>query len=172
MKEYVFVVTGGFNTGKTSFVRTASDKKHVPVKFIAPENIIGQWGSIAVRGGIFHIYEPAATRRFDLMWQIFEGNHLAGYIVMLDSTSPRSFRDSKSIIEAFQIYCPAPYLVAANKQDSPEAWGVEDIKIALRIPTDLLVVPCIATDRASVANVLLTLCDKILEDGEQNQAEK
>jgi len=58
------------------------------------------------------------------MWEILKDGFV-GWIVMLDSKHPGTFRESKSILETFRAYAPTPYVVAANFQDSPDAWSVE-----------------------------------------------
>jgi hypothetical protein len=54
-------------------------------------------------------------------------------------------------------------VVAANKQDMQDAWPPEDLRIALKVRPDVKLLPCVATDRESVKNVLLELLYSILE---------
>ena len=46
----------------------------------------------------------------------------------------------------------------------PEAWSPDDLRIALRIEENVKLLPCIATDKESVKNVLLELLYSILEE--------
>jgi hypothetical protein len=89
---------------------------------------------------------------------------------MVDSTKPETFREAKRILETFEGYAATPYVVAANKQDMEDAWEPEDLRIILRLKTEVKILPCIATDKESVKNVLLELLYSILEqideDGE------
>ncbi|MGC8874161.1 MAG: GTP-binding protein, partial [Chloroflexia bacterium] len=55
------------------------------------------------------------------------------------------------------------YVVVANKQDAENAWGAEELRLALRLPTDVQVLPCVALDRESVKNVLLELLYLVLQ---------
>jgi hypothetical protein len=59
--------------------------------------------------------------------------------------------------------------VAANKQDHPDAWSPDDLRIALKIDSGIKVVPCVARERESVKGALLELLYSILErmDAEQ-----
>jgi hypothetical protein len=59
--------------------------------------------------------------------------------------------------------------VAANKQDVDDAWSPEDLRIALRIPEAVSMVPCVATERGSVKEVLLELLYSILELMEEEE---
>jgi signal recognition particle receptor subunit beta len=85
---------------------------------------------------------------------------------MVDSAKPETFREAKSILETFRAYAPTPYVVAANKQDHPDAWEPEDLRIALRIEESVKLLPCIAKDKESVKSVLLELLYSILEEME------
>jgi signal recognition particle receptor subunit beta len=57
-------------------------------------------------------------------------------------------------------------VVAANKQDHEEAWSIEDLRIALRLAPEVKLIPCVATDREKVKNVLLELLYSILAEME------
>jgi len=89
---------------------------------------------------------------------------MLGFVVMVDSTKPETFREAKAILETFRAYAPTPYVVAANKQDIPDAWPAEDLRVALRIDDNVKLLPCIAKDKESVKNVLLELLYAILEE--------
>jgi signal recognition particle receptor subunit beta len=54
-------------------------------------------------------------------------------------------------------------VVAANKQDQPNAWSQDDLRLALDIPPEIPVVPCVATDKESVKRVLVALLDEVLK---------
>jgi signal recognition particle receptor subunit beta len=88
---------------------------------------------------------------------------MLGFVVMVDSTRPETFREARSILETFRAYAPTPYVVAANKQDVKDAWEVQDIRHALRLDGDTKILPCIATDKHHVKTVLLELLYSILD---------
>ena len=54
-----------------------------------------------------------------------------------------------------------PYVVAANKQDLSGATPVAKIRRAMNLPADVLVMPCVATRKTSVRQVLLQLRDLV-----------
>jgi signal recognition particle receptor subunit beta len=91
---------------------------------------------------------------------------MLGFIVLVDSTRPETFREARSILETFRAYAPTPYVVAANKQDKKDAWDVDDMRHALRLDAKTKLLPCIATDRKSVKDVLLELLYSILAEME------
>jgi signal recognition particle receptor subunit beta len=99
------------------------------------------------------------------MWEILSEGML-GFIVMVDSTRPETFREARSILETFRAYAPTPYVVTANKQDLEDAWDIDDMRIALRLDPSLKFLPCTATNKDSVKNVLLELLYSILAEME------
>jgi hypothetical protein len=111
---------------------------------------------------VLYLFGTPGQRRFDFMWEILAEGML-GFVVMLDSVRPETFREARSILDTFRAYAPVPYVVAANKQDLEDAWSPEDLRIALRIPRDVKVLPCVANNRDSVQQVLLELLFSVLE---------
>jgi signal recognition particle receptor subunit beta len=88
---------------------------------------------------------------------------MLGFVVMVDSTKPETFREARRILETFESYAGTPFVVAANKQDQDDAWEPEDLRIILRLPETVKVLHCIATEKESVKNVLLELLYSVLE---------
>jgi signal recognition particle receptor subunit beta len=99
------------------------------------------------------------------MWEILSEGML-GFVVMVDSARPETFREARSILETFRAYAPTPYVVAANKQDREDAWELSDIRIALRLDPKVKLLPCVAPDKETVKNVLLELLYSILAEME------
>lgn len=89
---------------------------------------------------------------------------MLGFIVMVDSTRPETFREARSILETFRAYAPTPYVVAANKQDMEDAWDLEDMRHALRLDGKVKLLPCVATDKGTVKTVLVELLTNVLAD--------
>lgn len=174
MQTVKMVVTGPFSSGKTEFIRSISEIDVVSTeRGISSENereqkdnttVAMDFGRITVDDDlVLYLFGTPGQRRFDFMWEILAEGML-GFIVMVDSAKPETFREAKSILETFRAYAPTPYVVAANKQDHPDAWEPEDLRIALRIEPDVKLLPCIAKERDSVKNVLLELLYTILEE--------
>lgn len=172
MQTVKMVVTGPFSAGKTQFIQTISEIDVVSTekKISRPEERIKDQTTVAMDFGritidddlVLYLFGTPGQRRFDFMWEILSEGML-GFIVLLDSVRPETFREARSILETFRSYAPVPYVVAANKQDLEDAWQPEDLRIALRIPPEVKVLPCVATSRVSVKNVLLELLYSILE---------
>ena len=111
---------------------------------------------------VLYLFGTPGQKRFDFMWEILSEGML-GFIVVVDSTRPETFREARSILDTFRGYASTPYVVAANKQDQEDAWTPEDLRIALKVDSNVKLLPCIAQDRESVKNVLLELLYAVLE---------
>ena len=103
------------------------------------------------------------------MWEILSEGML-GFVVMVDSTRPETFREARSILETFRAYAPTPYVVAANKQDKEDAWDSEDMRIALRLDPKVKLLPCVAIDKENVKTILLELLYSILAEMDAGEA--
>jgi signal recognition particle receptor subunit beta len=168
------VITGPFSSGKTEFIRSISEIDVVTTeRGISSEaeravkdstTVAMDFGRITVDDDlVLYLFGTPGQRRFDFMWEILAEGML-GFVVMVDSTKPETFREAKSILETFRAYAPTPYVVAANKQDMSEAWNTDDLRIALRIEDGIKLLPCVASNKESVKTVLLELLYSILEE--------
>ena len=150
MQTVKMVVTGPFNAGKTEFIRSVSEINVVSTerKISSESERIKETTTVAMDFGritvddelVLYLFGTPGQKRFDFMWEILSEGML-GFVVMVDSAKPETFREAKSILETFRAYAPTPYVVAANKQDHPDAWDPEDLRIALRIEEDVKLLP-------------------------------
>ncbi len=175
MQTVKMVVTGPFSAGKTQFIRSVSEIDVVSTErkvSAEGERSVKQATTVAMDFGritvdedlVLYLFGTPGQKRFDFMWEILSEGML-GFIVMVDSTRPETFR-GRSILETFRAYAPTPYVVAANKQDANDAWDLEDMRHALRLDSKVKLLPCVATDKATVKNVLLELLYSILAEME------
>ena len=165
------VVTGPFSAGKTEFVNTVSEIDVVSTErdISAEEERIKQRTTVAMDFGritvddslVLFLFGTPGQKRFDFMWEILSEGML-GFIVMVDSTRPETFREASNVLNAFRSFSPTPYVIAANKQDLEDAWDLDDMRIALRLDENEQLVPCVAQDKESVKQVLLALLENIL----------
>jgi hypothetical protein len=168
------VVTGPFNAGKTQFIQSVSEIDVVSTErkvSKAAEKTVKDVTTVAMDFGritvdddlVLYLFGTPGQKRFDFMWEILSEGML-GFVVIVDSTRPETFREARAILETFRAYAPTPYVVAANKQDMPEAWDIDDVRHALRLDGTTRILPCVATDRSTVKTVLLQLLYNILEE--------
>jgi small GTP-binding protein len=171
MQIVKIVVTGPFSAGKTQFIQTISEIDVVATerKISRPEEGIKDQTTVAMDFGritvdeslVLYMFGTPGQRRFDFMWEILAEGML-GFVVLLDSVRPETFREARSILDTFRSYAPVPYVVAANKQDLEDAWSPEDLRIALHIPEEVKVVSCVAIDQESAQSVVLELLYSVL----------
>jgi small GTP-binding protein len=172
MQTVKMVVTGPFNAGKTEFIRSVSEIDVVSTERkitdvtsrVKKETTVAMdFGRISVDDDlVLYLFGTPGQKRFDFMWEILSEGML-GFVVLVDSIRPETFREARRILDIFRSYARTPYVVAANKQDMEDAWSTEDLRIALKVHPDIKLLPCVATDRESVKAVLLELLYCILE---------
>jgi uncharacterized protein len=172
MKAVKMVVTGPFAAGKTAFIQSISEIDVVSTErsisdgtqVIKDETTVAMdFGRITVdQDLVLYLFGTPGQKRFDFMWEILSEGML-GFIVLVDSTRPETFRQARQILDVFREYSDTPFVVAANKQDVQDAWPPEDLRFALKLNAEDKVLPCVATDMKTVKNILLELLYSILE---------
>lgn len=172
MQAVKMVVTGPFAAGKTAFITSVSeiDPVRTEQKITSGAERIKDTTTVAMDFGritvdddlVLYLFGTPGQRRFDFMWDILSEGML-GFVILVDSTKPETFREAKRILETFQSYSTTPFVVAANKQDHEDAWEPEDLRIILRLDGSVKVLPCVSIDKESVKNVLLELLYSILD---------
>ena len=178
MQAVKMVVTGPFSAGKTAFIGAVSEIDVVSTerKISSASEAIKESTTVAMDFGritvdddlVLYLFGTPGQRRFDFMWEILSEGML-GFIVLVDSTRPETFREAKRILETFQSYANTPFVVAANKQDHEDAWEPEDLRIILRLEPDVKVLPCVSIDKESVKNALLELLYSILDQLDEQE---
>jgi small GTP-binding protein len=173
MQTVKMVVTGPFNSGKTAFIQSVSEIDVVSTerKISSEEERIKETTTVAMDFGritvdddlVLYLFGTPGQKRFDFMWEILSEGML-GFVVMVDSARPETFREARGILQTFRAYAPTPYVVAANKQDVDDAWEVDDLRIALKLDPNVKMLPCVAMDKETVKTVLLELLYSILEE--------
>jgi signal recognition particle receptor subunit beta len=172
MQTVKMVVTGPFNAGKTEFIRSVSEIEVVSTERrisdttsrVKEETTVAMdFGRITIDDQlVLYLFGTPGQKRFDFMWEILSEGML-GFVIMVDSVRPETFREARRILDIFRAYAFTPYVVAANKQDMQDAWSPEDLRIALKIRPGVKLLPCVATDKESVKSVLLELLYNILD---------
>jgi small GTP-binding protein len=179
MQTVKMVVTGPFNAGKTAFIQSVSEIDVVATerKITTEAEKVKETTTVAMDFGritvdddlVLYLFGTPGQKRFDFMWEILSEGML-GFIVMVDSTRPETFREARSILQTFRAYAPTPYVVAANKQDMSDAWELDDMRLALRLDPNIKLLPCTARKKESVKTVLLELLYSILAEMETDEA--
>lgn len=179
MQAVKMVITGPFNSGKTAFISSVSEIDVVSTerRITSAAEQVKEMTTVAMDFGritvgsdlVLYLFGTPGQRRFDFMWEILSEGML-GFVVMVDSTKPETFREARRILETFESYAGTPFVVAANKQDQEDAWEPEDLRIILRLPETVKVLHCVATEKESVKSVLLELLYSVLERIDEESA--
>lgn len=172
MQTVKMVITGPFSAGKTEFIQSVSEIDVVSTerKISDYTRTVKESTTVAMDFGritidedlVLYLFGTPGQKRFDFMWEILSEGML-GFVVMVDSTKSETFREAQEIIQIFRGYSNTPFVIAANKQDLSDAWTPEDLRIVLGLHPEIKVLPCVATDKESVKQVLLELLYSILE---------
>lgn len=181
MQTVKMVVTGPFSAGKTSFIGCVSEIAVVSTErnISGSERAVKEKTTVAMDYGrisidkdlVLYLFGTPGQKRFDFMWEILSEGML-GFVVMVDSARPETFREARRILDTFRSYSATPFVVAANKQDDDDAWAPEDLRIAMGLDKHVRILPCIATSRSSVKEVLIELLTEVLEQMPDEPAQR
>ena len=162
MAAYKLVVTGPFNSGKTEFVKTASDipviltEKNITTEdrgIKAQTTVAMDFGRITIGDDVIHLFGTPGQTRFQFMWEIL-ASEMNAFIVLVDSTDKPSFPDAAELIRQFSSFVDVPHLVVANKRDLPGTASIDEIRAGTRLGPNANIPLCSANDRQSVIDVI------------------
>ena len=170
--SYKVVVTGPFNSGKTTFISTISDIAVVSTErrittedqdIKAETTVAMDYGRVDVNGTVLHLHGTPGQARFSFMWDIL-AHEMNAFVLLVDSTDKHSLPDAAELITLFAGVYAVPYLVAANKSDLPGV-SLNDVRRGANTGRDVTIMPCIATRRSSVRLVLQQVIELIENRG-------
>jgi len=164
------IVTGPFSSGKTQFVKTASDipvvtterkLSHREKGVKAQTTVAMDYGRVAIGDDVLHLNGTPGQARFDFMWDILS-KEMKGLVLVVDAAAEDTFEEAKTMLDEFLAPNPAtPFVVAANKQDRDDALTPEKLRRALGLGGEAFILPCTASQRTSVQFVLKQLAKTI-----------
>ena len=167
MASYKIVVTGPFNSGKTAFIKSISDIEVVSTErkittedrgIKAETTVAMDYGRAKLNDDVLYLSGTPGQTRFDFMWEILS-NEMDAFIVLVDATDTPSFPEAAELVEQFTNYVNVPYLIVANKSDLQGAAGLAEVRRGTKAGSDITVMPCVATQKSSVRQVLLQMVD-------------
>jgi uncharacterized protein len=166
------VVTGPFAAGKTTLIRTISeitvlstekDITDATKSRKAETTVAMDFGRITIDHDlVLYLFGTPGQDRFDFMWEIL-GEGMLGYVLLLDAHRPESLDEAVGILAAFQKMAKVPFVVALNRAEGNDPDAESRVRAALNLEPTVPVVPCDATDRQSVKNVLLALLYAVVD---------
>jgi uncharacterized protein len=173
MQSVKVVVTGPFNAGKTTFIKSVSEITVLSTEREVSDSSAGSGGetTVAMDFGritisddvVLYIFGTPGQERFSFMWETLSEGML-GFVLLVDARDESSMTDATSIISFFRNMSSVPFVIAANRVDPSD--GLDDIRERLGIEDSIEILPVDARDRESVKGVLLALLYRILESME------
>ncbi len=169
------VVTGPFAAGKTTLIRTISEITVLSTERgitdstrsrKAETTVAMDFGRITIdRDLVLYLFGTPGQDRFDFMWEIL-GEGMIGYLLLVDAEREDSVQEAASILGAFRTMARVPYVVGLNRAAADDNALIDSVRTRLEIPADVAILPCDATDKESVKNVLLALLYAVLDEVE------
>jgi len=166
------VVTGPFAAGKTTLIRTISEITVLSTEKDITDDTRSQkaettvamdFGRITIDHDlVLYLFGTPGQDRFDFMWEIL-GEGMLGYVLLVDAHRPESLAEAVGILAAFQRMAKVPFVVGLNRADGADPEAENRVREVLGLHPSVPVVPCDATDRQSVKNVLLALLYAVVD---------
>ncbi|MBU6996154.1 MAG: ATP/GTP-binding protein [Theionarchaea archaeon] len=166
MMKAKILVTGAFNAGKTTFIHSISeiqpvytDKKMLDTEELT--TVAMDFGRITIDDDLaLYLFGTPGQERFDFMWEILKED-IIGFILLVDSVTPE-IPTARKILDFLVSHSDVPFVIACTKRDHIHALPMETLSQQMRLD-DVPVIPCVATERDSVKEVLLILLREILD---------
>ncbi|MCW4005774.1 MAG: ADP-ribosylation factor-like protein [Candidatus Bathyarchaeota archaeon] len=160
VKGYIpkILVTGPFHAGKTTIVHTLSTRA-VSVQRMGT-TVALDFGHVDHRGFTLDLFGTVGQPRFDPVLERMGGEAL-GAVLVVDSTKPEEFTRAKEMMKKAGVY-GLPYVIAANKQDLPDALSTDEIRKKMNVSPETAIVGTVGSDKETVLKALDILLDKIL----------
>ena len=179
MRRVKIVVTGPFASGKTSLIQTVSE---IPVvsteKAVSDDSkVVKNQTTVALDFGrltinqdlMLYIFGTPGQERFSYMWDVLSVGAL-GLIIMVDAADYKSVILGKRYLSFFLDKMKIPCVIAANKQDSPNALRPEQVRKMMALDDSIEIMPCVTKDKESVKSVLIRLFEIIEENGVEEES--
>ncbi|MEM2693030.1 MAG: GTPase [Nitrososphaerota archaeon] len=151
-------VTGPFNSGKSTLVRTLSPgalsidaRTDSPLK--GHTTVLMDYGSLELDGVTVRLLGTPGQPRFRAVIAGILSMPLDGALFLVDSSDPANLMAGRMMYWSLMGLLPV-HVVAANKQDRPTAAPPERVREILRVPPEVPVVPLVATRRESALGAL------------------
>jgi small GTP-binding protein len=166
------VVTGPFDAGKTTFIRTISEITVLSTERAVSTNgasaddrttVAMDFGRITVGKDLaLYLFGTPGQERFEFMWDILAEGML-GFVLMVDASRADSVEEARRIRAHFDATADVPSVVAINKAAGDEDAAIAETRAALELPDHVPVVVTDARDRDAVKRTLLTFLRTVLE---------
>ncbi len=168
------VISGGFGAGKTTFVGAISEIEPLTTEAAMTDLAVGvddvfgidktmttvalDFGRITVDDSvILYLFGTPGQDRFAFLWDDLVDGAL-GAIVLVDT---RRIHDSYPSVDYFEEH-GIPFLLAINHFDGGPRYELAEVREALGVAPDVVILEGDARERGSVKQVLVCLLEEVL----------
>ncbi|HEY7594421.1 MAG TPA: ATP/GTP-binding protein [Actinophytocola sp.] len=169
------VVAGGFGVGKTTFVGAMSEIAPVRTEALMTSAGVGvdemvvtsakmsttvamDFGRITLADDlVLYVFGTPGQHRFWFMWD----DIVLGAIVAIVLVDTRRLADGFASIDYFEAR-GLPFVVAVNQFEGAQRFSTEDVREALTLPDDVVIMNCDARSRDSAKEVLIAASEYAL----------
>jgi uncharacterized protein len=172
MQSVKVVVTGPFNAGKTTFIKSVSEITVLSTERQVSDTsgegsgettVAMDFGRITISDDVvLYLFGTPGQQRFSFMWETLSEGML-GFVVLVDALEDDSIKEGVSMIEFFTDMSDVPFVVGANKVAQDDVETLSTLRGRLNLDESVPLLPCDARDRESVKSVLLGLLYRILD---------
>jgi small GTP-binding protein len=172
MQSVKVVVTGPFNAGKTTFIKSVSEITVLSTERKVSEGssddgeettVAMDFGRITISDDVvLYLFGTPGQERFSFMWETLSEGML-GFVLLVDSSDDTSFQDAKAMIRFFSEMSDVPFVVAANKVEDGDDSRLERVRGSLELEEFVPLIAVDARDKESVKQALLGLMHRIME---------
>ncbi|MFA9429178.1 ATP/GTP-binding protein [Egicoccus sp. AB-alg2] len=177
-RSFKIVVTGPFDAGKTTLIRTISEIAVVSTErdvSTYDHGVVGQrhsgrttvamdFGRVSLADDLaLHLFGTPGQERFEFMWQILAEGML-GFVLVVDASRPETIAEAREQHLYFRDLAEVPLVVAVNKlpRDRGTGAALTRIRRQLGLPDHVPVLAADARRREEVKAVLVALLRALL----------
>jgi small GTP-binding protein len=151
------LVTGPFNAGKSTVVKSLSEKA-VSIDRMGT-TVAFDYGNVNITGIEAEVFGTPGQERFEFIFKIF-AREVSGVLLVVDATRPEELGRARQMLDL--VGPRIPYVVLANKSDLPGALSASEIGQRMGLEPDLPVIPTVATENKGVRDAIVILAEMII----------
>ena len=167
------VVTGPYDAGKTTFIRTISETTVLSTEREVTENTVSSgsttvamdFGRLTLPGNLaLYLFGTPGQERFEFMWDILAEGML-GFVLMVDARTVEDGGGDEAarIRRHFTELADVPFVVAVNKIEGSGDEMEARVREVLEVPDSVPIVAGDARERGDVKATLVTLLKEVLD---------